>query len=138
VVEQHRVQPLLEGGALFDQGLAQPHQHPQHPADAPVGSTPAAGGLAPAAPPAAGRRRGRSWPAAWATQGRGLGRLSQAGLPPNGLQFFDHEPPARAPPSRTPPGGRAAAPATSPVPPGSPACSGLAGLGRWPGRPSQR
>jgi hypothetical protein len=29
VVEQHRVQPLLPGGALIDQGLAQPHQHPQ-------------------------------------------------------------------------------------------------------------
>jgi len=31
-----------------------------------------------------------------ATQGRGLGRLSQIGLPPDGLQFLDHEPPARA------------------------------------------
>jgi hypothetical protein len=28
VVEQHRVQPLLPGGALIDQGLAQPDQHP--------------------------------------------------------------------------------------------------------------
>jgi hypothetical protein len=31
-------------------GLAQPHQHPQHPAAAPVGSRPGAGGLVPAAP----------------------------------------------------------------------------------------
>jgi hypothetical protein len=35
-------------------------------------------------------------PSLGATQGRGLGRLSQIRLPPDGLQFFDYEPPAGA------------------------------------------
>jgi hypothetical protein len=119
VVEQHRVQPLLEGGALIDQGLAQPHQHPQHPAGAPVGSTPAAGGLVPAAPAAAGHRSGRSWPAAWGPAGP-RSRPARPGRPATrgpGVPRPRTASPC-TPPPRTPQGGLAAAPATGPALPG--------------------
>jgi hypothetical protein len=80
------VQPLLPGGALIDQGLAQPHQHPQLQQVRRWDPRLRQAALFQQLPQQLGVGPVGLGPPLGATQGRGLGRLSQIRLPPDGLQ----------------------------------------------------
>ncbi len=95
-MEQHRVDALLPGGALVDQGLTEPHRGAQvqdPPRPDPRGGQPTLGEQL-AEQPGVGPV-GLGAPLA-ATQAGGIGRLGQVRGQPSPLQLLDDKPPAGA------------------------------------------
>jgi len=105
VVEQGGVDALLPGGALVDQGLAQPHGGAQ--VQDPGGRDPGAGQpvLFQQLPQQPGVGAVGLGPALGAAQAAGLGWLGQMGDQPGRLELLDHEPPAGAALHREPAAG---------------------------------